>query len=274
LPITDRFYTMTLKLVLISITVLSLLVWERKLPFFRFGKSIGSLVATNLELGAVNSIIASAIVGFISQYLPIDRASLGIFAALPSPVIAGVLAFLLLDIYMYLWHRSMHRLPVAWRFHRLHHTDRSMNVSTAYRFHPIEIISSSIPKLLLIGVLGITSNIVLIYELVFTVVVALHHSNVCLPARVDRLLSYAIVTPNYHRIHHSQVVTETNANYGSVLTWWDRILGSYRDREDIESIQLGVSDEDRELNIWQLLLLPISGANRAKSNDSVVVEKY
>jgi sterol desaturase/sphingolipid hydroxylase (fatty acid hydroxylase superfamily) len=180
---------------------------------------------------------------------------------------------LLLDIYMYLWHRSMHRLPLAWRFHRVHHTDRSMNVSTAYRFHPIEIVSSSFPKLLLIWVLGITSNIVLIYELVFTAVVALHHSNVRLPTWLDRSLAYAIVTPNYHRIHHSQVVTETNANYGSVLTWWDRILGSYRDLAVVENIQLGVSDEERELNIWQSLLLPIPGLDRDKSEDSIVVEK-
>ncbi len=265
---------MTVKLVLVITTVLSLLVLENKFPFFGFRQSLGSRIATNLELGVVNSLISSLVVGFISSFLPIARPGTGILVAIPSPVMAGILAFLLLDLYMYLWHRSMHRLPLAWRFHRVHHTDRSMNVSTAYRFHPIEIVSSSLPKLLLIWVLGISSNIVLIYELVFTVVVALHHSNVRLPAWLDRLLAYAIVTPNYHRIHHSQVVTETNTNYGSVLTWWDRILGSYRNLEAIYNIQLGVSDEDRELTIGQLLLLPIPGLDRDKSEDSIVVNKH
>ena len=132
-----------------------------------------------------------------------------------------------------------------------------MNVSTAYRFHPIEIISSTIPKLVLIWCLGISSNFVLIYELIFTVIVALHHSNLRLPDSVDRMLSYIIITPKYHRIHHSQIVTETNSNYGSVLIWWDRIFGTYHSRIDLDNIQLGVSDESRDLNIWQLLTLPI-----------------
>ena len=131
-----------------------------------------------------------------------------------------------------------------------------MNVSTAYRFHPIEIISSSIPKLAVIWWLGITGDFVLIYELVFTVVVALHHSNFAIPAALDRLLAYIILTPNYHRIHHSQIVTETNSNYASIFSWWDRIFGTYRPRIDIDNIQLGVSDETRELNIWESLIQP------------------
>ena len=133
-----------------------------------------------------------------------------------------------------------------------------MNVSTAYRFHAIEIISSSMPKLALIWWLGISGNFVLIYELVFTVIVALHHSNLRLPGSIDRLLAYVILTPNYHRIHHSQLVAETNSNYSSVFIWWDRIFGTYHFRPDIENIQLGVSDEVRELNIWQSIVLPIS----------------
>jgi sterol desaturase/sphingolipid hydroxylase (fatty acid hydroxylase superfamily) len=147
----------------------------------------------------------------------------------------------------------MHQLPLAWRFHQLHHTDRSMNVSTAYRFHPIEIISSSIPKLLLIWLLGISSNFVLIYELVFTVVVALHHSNWAISESIDRLLALVIVTPNLHRIHHSQVVAETNSNYGSVLNWWDRIFRTNNDRSDVINIQLGLTDRDMTESISELL---------------------
>jgi sterol desaturase/sphingolipid hydroxylase (fatty acid hydroxylase superfamily) len=234
---------MTVKLVLLITTVASLLILENKLPFFRFQNSLRSRIAANFGLGAINSILASLWTIAFTQFIllpPIDR---GLVGAISNPVIAGILSFLIIDLYMYLWHRSMHRLPLAWRFHRLHHTDRSMNVSTAYRFHPIEIISSSIPKLLLIWSLGISSNFVLIYELVFTVVVALHHSNLAIPGVIDRLLSLVIVTPNLHRIHHSQVVAETNSNYGSVLSWWDRIFKTNNDRPDVINIQLGLTDK-------------------------------
>ncbi len=84
---------------------------------------------------------------------------------------------------------------------------------------------------------------ILSLELVFTVVVALHHSNLAITESIDRLLSLVIVTPNLHRIHHSQVVAETNANYGSVLSWWDRIFGTNNDRPDVVNIQLGLTDE-------------------------------
>jgi sterol desaturase/sphingolipid hydroxylase (fatty acid hydroxylase superfamily) len=234
---------MTVKLVLLITTVASLLILENKLPFFRFQNSLGSRIAANFGLGAINSILASLWTIAVTQFVrlpPIDR---GLVGAISNPVIAGILSFLIIDLYMYFWHRSMHQLPLAWRFHRLHHTDRSMNVSTAYRFHPIEIISSSMPKLLLIWVLGISSGFVLIYESVFTVVVALHHSNLAMPESIDRLLALIIITPNLHRIHHSQVVAETNSNYGSVLNWWDRIFGTNNDRPDVINIQLGLTDE-------------------------------
>ncbi len=234
---------MTVKLVLLITTVASLLILENKLPFFQFQNSLGSRIAANFGLGAINSILASIWTIAIAKFVTLPQIDRGLVASISNPVIAGILSFLIIDLYMYFWHRSMHRLPLAWRFHRLHHTDRSMNVSTAYRFHPIEIISSSIPKLCLIWLLGIPSDFVLIYELVFTVVVALHHSNLAIPGVIDRLLSWLIITPNLHRIHHSQVIAETNSNYGSVLNWWDKIFRTSNDRPDIINIQLGLTDD-------------------------------
>jgi sterol desaturase/sphingolipid hydroxylase (fatty acid hydroxylase superfamily) len=244
---------MTVKLVLLITTVASLLILENKLPFFQFRNSLGSRVVANFSLGAINAILASIWTIAISQLVTLPPIDLGLVAIIPNPLIAGILSCLILDLYMYFWHRSMHQLPLAWRFHRLHHTDRSMNVSTAYRFHPIEIISSSIPKLILIWLLGIASDFVLIYELVFTVVVALHHSNLAIPESIDRLLALVIVTPNLHRIHHSQIVAETNSNYGSVLNWWDRTFRTNNDRPDVINIQLGLTDHDMIQSISELL---------------------
>jgi sterol desaturase/sphingolipid hydroxylase (fatty acid hydroxylase superfamily) len=255
---------MIVKLVIVITTILSLLILENKFPFFKFQNSLWSRIASNLELGVFNSIASSVLTiaisqsAFIWQQQPIiDAILLQRGEANADPVIAGILSFLVLDLYMYSWHRLMHILPLAWRFHRVHHTDRSMNVSTAYRFHAIEIISSSIPKLGLISWLGISGNLVLIYELVFTVIVALHHSNWAISTPISKILAQIVVTPDYHRIHHSQIVTETNSNYGSVFTWWDRIFQTNNSRLDIINIQLGVSDESRELSVWQLIRLPI-----------------
>jgi sterol desaturase/sphingolipid hydroxylase (fatty acid hydroxylase superfamily) len=254
---------MIFKLVLVITTVASLLILETKFPFFTFTNSLRARIGNNLELGAINSIISSLSTIAIANFVVFDRNSPGIFVTISSPIIVGILAFLILDLYMYCWHQSMHILPLAWRFHRVHHTDRSMNVSTAYRFHPIEIVSSSLPKLCLIWWLGIPSQVVLIYELVFTAIVALHHSNVRIPQSIERSLGYIIVTPSSHRIHHSQIVTETNSNYGSVFIWWDRLFGTSQSRPDPEHIQLGIADDEtKELNLWQSLLLPISPAER------------
>ncbi len=248
---------MPVKLILIITTIVTLLILENKLPFFSFHNSLRSRITSNLQLGLLNS-IASSLLTISLARLPIGNLpQLESIQPFFSPVMLGIVTILMLDLYIYLWHRAMHTWPLAWRFHRVHHTDRSMNVSTAYRFHPIEILSSSIPKLILIWGLGISANIVLTYELIFTVVVALQHSNFALPQSLDRLLAYAIVTPDYHRIHHSQIQSESQSNYGSVFVWWDRIFQSHTADVEPSDIRLGVSDESRDLNVWQLIELPL-----------------
>jgi sterol desaturase/sphingolipid hydroxylase (fatty acid hydroxylase superfamily) len=252
---------MQVKLLVVIDTIVSLLFLEQKFPFFTFKNTLWARVNSNFELGLINSIASSIFTVTVANYLITNYPHQGSLSSINSAGIAGVLSLLILDLYMYLWHRSMHMFPLAWRFHRVHHTDRTMNVSTAYRFHPIEIISSSIPKLMLVWWLEISAEAVSIYELIFTVVVALQHSNFALPSQIDRFLAWAIVTPNYHRIHHSQVVAETNSNYGSVLSCWDWIFQTRIDRPDIIDIQLGIGDESRVLNIGQLLELPLGNSS-------------
>ena len=153
---------MPVKLILVVTTILSLLILENKFPFFTFQNSLRARITNNFGLGAINSLVSSVFTIAVAQYISLDRSHVGIIEMISVPIIAGIISFIILDLYMYFWHRLMHRLPLAWRFHRIHHIDRSMNVSTAYRFHPIEIISSSVPKLVLIWWLGISSNFVLI----------------------------------------------------------------------------------------------------------------
>lgn len=252
-----------MKLLIVLATIVTLLLLEQRVPYFSFQNSWRSRIVSNLELGLFNSIASSFFLlwllwvgNYVTSQFSLELPHLAPIQTLP-PLMATILGLLALDLYMYLWHRAMHTVPLAWQFHRVHHTDRTMNVSTAYRFHPIEVLASSLPKLLLIWLLGISTNIVLTYELIFTVVVGLQHSNVAIPPAIDRWLAHVIVTPNYHRLHHSQIVAETQSNYGSVLTWWDRIWQT-QTPEAAHEIELGVSDEHRDLNIWQLLKLPLT----------------
>ncbi len=249
---------MSPKLLLLTVIVPSLLILENYFPFFKFINSPLDRIKHNLCLGIINAIVSSFLLSSIARSMSniSGYPSPNLLAKIDLPLLEMGLSFIILDLYMYVWHRLMHRFPFAWRFHRVHHTDRYMNVSTAYRFHAIEVISSNLPKLLLIWCLGITTQQLFIYESVFTAIVALHHSNLALPYDLDKNLSNVIVTPNYHRIHHSQIIAETNSNYGSVFTCWDRLFGSYINRQNIEEIELGVEAETRELNLWELLILP------------------
>jgi sterol desaturase/sphingolipid hydroxylase (fatty acid hydroxylase superfamily) len=137
--------------------------------------------------------------------------------------------FLSLDAYLYFWHRAMHHYDWGWRLHRLHHSDREMNISTTYRFHTLEVVLSQLPKLVLIVGLGMQPQDVLIYECCFALSLIFHHSNWRLATRVDRWLSYLIVTPTLHRCHHSLDRDDQRHNFSSLLSIWDRLFGTLRE---------------------------------------------
>ncbi len=137
---------MVLKLSVAIATIASLLLLERKYPFFHFHNSFWVRIGSNFQLGGFNIIGTSLLTPIIAQLIVAPDLHQGILTQISSPIVSGIIALLSLDLYMYLWHRLMHTLWLPWQFHRIHHTDRTMNVSTAYRFHTIEIISSSLPK--------------------------------------------------------------------------------------------------------------------------------
>ncbi|MDE1461394.1 sterol desaturase family protein [Spartinivicinus poritis] len=137
---------------------------------------------------------------------------------------------IMLDCAIYWQHRLMHKLPILWRFHKIHHADRAFDFSTGVRFHPVEMIISTLFKSLLIVLLGIPVIAVIIFEILLSTSSLFEHANFRLPTRVDLLLRKILVTPSMHRIHHSVVVTETNSNFGFSLSWWDYLFGTYRDK--------------------------------------------
>lgn len=166
-----------------------------------------------------------------------------------------VLSLLLLDVLIYWQHRLFHQVPILWRLHRVHHADAHVDTSTGLRFHPIEIILSILIKLAVVAALGIPAIAVLIFEIALNGLALFNHANIRLPNMIEKPLRLILMTQILHRIHHSQVVKETNSNYGFSVIWWDKLFGSYKD-EAINS--------DAELNIG-LVEYP-----KAKQNSSLV----
>jgi sterol desaturase/sphingolipid hydroxylase (fatty acid hydroxylase superfamily) len=245
----------------IPIIFISLLIFgilEIFFPFFTLKQSWTSRISTNFALGIINAgITRIALAGLYTwAFTTNDKPALFQFF---SPVSAGVLSFLLLDIYRYGWHVLMHMWPIGWRFHRVHHCELSMNISTAYRFHVVEVLASNVPILFLVWLFGIDLIPFLIYGSLFAAVEAFQHSNWALSPKIDKVLSYFIVTPNYHRVHHSQIVKETDTNYGSLLTIWDRVFGTFCYIRDTKTINIGLIEAPRPLNIVDLFALPFRG---------------
>ena len=161
-------------------------------------------------------------------------------ACLPSNALRQVLALLILDYTNYLWHILNHKVPLLWRFHLVHHTDRDLDLSTAFRFHFGEMIGSVFFRGACTYLSGATPMTVIVYEIIFEAATEFHHSNTRLPLKAEQLLNKLIVTPRMHGIHHSQVQGETNSNYSVVFSWWDRIHRTLRLNVPQSEIVIGV----------------------------------
>ena len=139
-----------------------------------------------------------------------------------------VIAFLALDLAIYLQHVMFHAVPRLWRLHRVHHADVHIDVTTGVRFHPVEILLSLLIKIAVIFLIGPPVIAVLLFEIALNATSMFNHSNVALPRAVDAAVRLVTVTPDMHRVHHSIDPAETNTNFGFNLPWWDRLFGTYR----------------------------------------------
>lgn len=203
----------------------------------------------NVALGVFNALLASSV--FAGATLAVTAWSsargYGLLHQLPLPVgVRVATAVILFDAWQYLWHRLNHRVPFLWRFHAVHHSDADLDATTALRFHTGEIVLSSIVRLAVLPALGLTMQELLLYEAVLLPVILFHHSNVRMGERHDRWVRTIVVTPRMHWVHHSDWRTETDSNYSSIFSIWDRIFGSYRLRRDVGAIRLGLGLPDRE----------------------------
>ncbi|NTW83228.1 MAG: sterol desaturase family protein [Chlorobiaceae bacterium] len=174
------------------------------------------------------------------------------------PVVVAILIILLIDLWMYLWHRLNHETAFLWRFHSIHHSDPSLDVTTSLRFHFLEILLSEVLRLPLFMLLGAGIEHMLLYSLLMTPVIEFHHSNVSIPPAMDRLARLIIPSPMMHRLHHSRLRSEHDSNYGSMLSLWDRLFGSFLTRENLDDLHFGLDHEsgpDKQ-HLFALLLRP------------------
>lgn len=187
------------------------------------------------------------------------RMGWGLFNALDWPLwLEVVLAILILDLAIWAQHLVTHKVPILWRFHRVHHADRDFDVTTALRFHPVEILASMMLKIGLVYLLGPAALAVLLFEIILNGTAMFNHSNLQLPLRLDRAVRLVLVTPDMHRVHHSIHRHEHDSNYGFALSVWDRIFRTYRPKpeagHDLMTVGLEWQDERPSRLGWALML--------------------
>ena len=169
--------------------------------------------------------------------------------ALPALIVSIVL----LDLAIYAQHVLFHAVPILWRLHMVHHADHDIDVTTGLRFHPIEIILSMLLKIVVVMTIGAPAAAVLLFEIILNGMAMFNHANIRLPSKLDRLLRLLLVTPDMHRVHHSETRYETNSNYGFNLSVWDRIFGTYRAQPELghTAMHIGLT-QFREANTHTL----------------------
>jgi sterol desaturase/sphingolipid hydroxylase (fatty acid hydroxylase superfamily) len=175
-----------------------------------------------------------------------------------SSVVHFILALALLDFWTYAWHRLNHQVSWFWRFHQVHHVDDCMDVTTANRFHLGEITLSSVFRIAIIALAGIRFGELVIYETCLQFWVQWQHTNIGLPNTLDRLLSWLVVTPAMHKVHHSPDPAETNSNYASLFAFWDRLCGTFVAFNPGSVVRFGLDSNTavRARTAAGLLLLP------------------
>ncbi len=236
----------------ISVALLVLFwIWETGRPFFGVRRERWIHAGRNLAVAILNTVVlglifSTATVGVAGRSETQGWGLLNLLSwSRPAETIAAIV---LLDGWMYLWHRANHRIPLLWRFHRMHHSDNRMDVTTATRFHLGEHLISAGLRLVLIPLLGLRIEFLLIYDALVIAVTQLHHADISLGA-CDRWLAWVIVTPFIHKVHHSRWRLETDSNYSSVFSVWDRLAGTLRRRDDPSTIQFGLEEFDEPR--WQ-----------------------
>jgi sterol desaturase/sphingolipid hydroxylase (fatty acid hydroxylase superfamily) len=237
-------------------TALTLLALERVGPLRRGPVSIARRWTSNISLYLIGGLVASAALPIGIYAFARDR-PLGLVSGLEWPFVAqAALAFVLLDLWKYWEHRAFHKFGLLWRLHLVHHSDTAVDVTTTERHHPFEIIASVLLLTAIVAAFGLPAGALAIYLTTATVVALWSHANLRLFTPLDRVLRAVLVTPSVHATHHSDLRSETDSNFGVVLTVWDRLFRTYVDPESARIPHFGLDyfhrkDDTRLVRVLQ-----------------------
>ncbi|MGV6839695.1 MAG: sterol desaturase family protein [Planktomarina sp.] len=220
---------------------------------------------TNMAIIVLDSLtlrLLAIVMPFVAVGAAIDAQAQGwgLFHLLGLPFWTNlVLTILLFDFAIWLQHLISHKIPILWRVHRVHHADVEIDVTTAIRFHPVEIALSMAFKIGLVYLIGPAAWAVVIFEVMLNGSAMFNHANIKLPLGLDRALRMIIVTPDMHRVHHSVQRSEHDSNYGFALSIWDRMFGTYipQPAKGHDDMDIGLQwQDDRPTKLWWSLKLP------------------
>jgi sterol desaturase/sphingolipid hydroxylase (fatty acid hydroxylase superfamily) len=207
------------------------------------------LILTNLALS-----VSSASLAAFTEHNGIGLFSLFAF----SPLMKVILGVATLDFFGYLAHLILHKSWLGWQFHRVHHSEMVVDVTTAFRQHPGETGWRILWQLAAIVIFGLPLWVVIIYLTLSALNAQLEHANIKLNGRIDGLLRLFIVTPNMHKTHHSRLQKETDTNYSNIFSFWDRLCGTYTPRVNFEKLRYGLKgfDDADKQTLRSLLKIP------------------
>ena len=222
----------------------------------------------NLSISTINALITWLFVPVTVLFVAasVQSSGYGLLNMIDMPHwISIIVAVLFLDFAIYVQHVIFHKVGFLWRLHRMHHADLEFDVTTAVRFHPIEIILSLGIKLCMVTLIGAPVIAVLIFEVLLNATSLFNHSNIRIPKSIEKIMRLFVVTPEMHRVHHSIIQKETDSNFGFNLPWWDYIFRTYRAQPKMGHLKMTIGIESfrdkRELWLDRLLLQPFRNAN-------------
>ncbi len=244
------------KLILVAGVFILLLTIERIYPLVvaRFGHR---RLVSNTGLWLINAILSWClllpITAWVSSHaLPVFSVELSLFSVLCH--------LLVLDAWIYFWHRANHRIPFFWRFHQVHHLDETLDVTSAVRFHFGEVVLSVMFRGVLVWLLAIPFVTVVIFESLVLILSLFQHANIRIPKVIENRLSLFFVTPAIHWVHHHAIRSDTDSNYATILSIWDRIFSTRSEYQRNSEMNIGIGGK-HDINFHRLLVLPFSKSN-------------
>ena len=260
---------LTDQLRLLALVALCGLLWslESIVPLYRYQNSRVRHALPNVALTLI-LVLTNLALSFSSAYLAdfTVRNGVGLFFQFGlSASTQAVLGVVALDFFAYLAHVLLHKSWLGWQFHRVHHSENAVDVTTTFRQHPGETVWRILWQLVAVLVFGLPLWVVIVYLILSSLNAQMEHANIKLNGNLDRLLRQLIVTPNMHKVHHSRDQRQTDSNYSNIFSFWDRLFGTYTGEINFQKLRYGLDgfDAKEKQTLRGLLKMPFMNYTRA-----------